>query len=282
MNRRQALARARQALAGADPETTSLEAEVLLRHALGISRVQLYQALNEEIAPEKAAGFWEMVERRGRGEPLAYITGHQEFYGQDFQVDRRVLIPRPETELLVEVVIGLAQQYPVATVADIGTGCGAIAICLALNLPQVKIYATDVSAGALEVARLNSRKHGMADRIAFLEGDLLSPLPEPVDIIITNPPYVMAAELQGKLGFEPPEARDGGPDGLAIVQRLCRQLPGWLRGGGHLVMEIGHNQKEAVTGLLLETFPGAEIDVIPDLAGIDRVVCLTPELAGVK
>ncbi len=282
MNRRQTLARARLALAGADPEAPSLEAEVLLRHALGVSRVQLYQEFHKEMSPAEAAEYEKLVARRGRGEPVAYITGHQEFYGRDFDVDRWVLIPRPETELLVGAVIGLTQQYPVATVADIGTGCGAIAICLALNLPQVRIYVSDVSAGALEVAQLNARKHNVASQITFLEGDLLEPLPEPVDIIVSNPPYVTAAELEDQASFEPPEARDGGPDGLAIIRRLCHQLPGRLRGGGHLVMEIGHNQKEAVTGLLRQAFPGATIDVTPDLAGIDRVVCLTPEPAVVK
>lgn len=275
MNRRQALARGRQSLAGTDPEATPIEAEVLLRHALGLSRVQFFQGINEEIAPGLEAKFWNLVERRCRGEPVAYITGHREFYGLDFYVDRRVLIPRPESELLVEKSLSLAQGQSVTAMADIGTGCGAIAICLALNLPVVKMYAADISTDALEVARLNSRRYNVADRIVFLKGDLLEPLPESVDIIVANLPYVAEAELRGQVSFEPSVSRDGGPDGLWHIRRLCRQLPGKLRSGGHLLLEIGCGQREAVVSLLSGAFPGAPINTMPDLAGIDRVVCFS-------
>jgi release factor glutamine methyltransferase len=144
-----------------------------------------------------------------------------------------------------------------------------------LNLPVVTIYATDVSADALEVARLNSRKHRVADRIKLLKGDLLEPLPEPVEIIVANLPYVPETKINEPVNFEPPVARDGGPDGLLHVRRLCHQLPSKLRPGDQLLLEIGYGQWAVVVGLLGEVFPGAEISVTPDLAGIDRVVCLS-------
>ena len=282
MNRRQALAEARLALSHAAIKDTPLEGELLLRHALGISRVELYQDFDQAVAPEVTATFRQLVARRLRGEPSAYITGHREFYGLDFHVDRRVLIPRPESELLVEKAVSLAQHYPVTSIADIGTGSGALAICLALNLPRLKIYATDASADALAVARLNCRRHAVSGRVLILHGDMLDPLPEPVDIILANLPYVKKAELPPLTVFEPAAALDGGPEGLDGIRRLCRQLPGKLRPGGHLVIEIGYDQKEAVSCLLHGSFPGAAIDFTPDLGGIDRMVCLAPEPAAAE
>ena len=188
MTLKQALSQARAILTASNIEDTSLESELLLRHTLQINRVQLYLDLSRELSPKQEATFWHLVERRQNGEPTAYITGHREFYGHDFYVDSRVLIPRPESELLVEKALQLAQSHPIFTMADIGTGCGAIAISLALNLPQTKIYATDISASALEVALLNCRKHGVVDRICLLQGDMLEPISEPVDLIIANLP----------------------------------------------------------------------------------------------
>ena len=175
----------------------------------------------------------------------------------------------------------MAENREYLLVLDVGTGSGVIAICLALNLPHVKIYATDVSPDALEVARHNSLHHKVTERIIFLAGDLLVPLPEPVDIIVANLPYVAESELGGPLGFEPAAALDGGPDGLVHIRRLCRHLIGKLRPGGYLLMEVGYGQRAAVTGLLQEAYLGAEITVFPDLAGIDRVVCMSSVPAGV-
>ncbi len=274
MSRQQALSRARVILAQGNIEDAPLEGELLLRHVLGISRTQLYLDLDLELSPSHEEAFRQLVERRLSGEPAAYITGRSEFYGLDFYVDPRVLIPRPESELLVEKSISLAQNYPLFTIAEVGTGSGAIVISLALELPQAKIYATDISAPALEVARLNCQRHGVIDRVCLLQGDMLDPLPEAVDLIIANLPYVRKSELTGA-SFEPRLALDGGSDGVEKIRRLCRQLSGKLRPGGCLFLEIGEGQGVAVTTLLHTLFPQAKVRVIPDLGGIGRVVSLS-------
>ena len=272
MTRREALSRARQALL-ASGNNAPLEGELLLRHTLKINRVQLYQDFEHEFDPRQEESLWQLVRRRLKGEPVAYITGYREFYGLDFHVNPSVLIPRPESELLVEKALSLAQNCRQPVIADIGTGCGAIAISLALNLPQAKLYATDISAPALEVAQLNCQKHGVADRIHLLCGDMLEPLPEPVDFIVANLPYVKQSEID-TCGFEPTLSLNGGRDGLEKIQKLCHQVGGKLRPGGCLLLEIGQGQKKAVTSLLRRLFPSAKIEVTPDLAGIDRAVSL--------
>ena len=282
-------------------EDPPLESILLLMHALKTNRVQLYLDFDNQLSPEQSQQFWELVQRRLKGEPSAYILGHREFYGLDFNVDSSVLIPRPDTELLVEKALELAQSGSVSTIADIGTGCGAIAISLALKLPRAKIYATDISAAALKVASANCQKHGVSGRICLLEGDLLEPLPEPVDLIVANLPYVSEADLAkvNTLGFEPTLALDGGPDGLDKIRRLCTQLThstpfgfaqgqvsslgfardksgqaGKLRSSGSLLLEIGQGQREAVTAFLHNLFPSARIEAFTDLAGIGRVVSM--------
>jgi len=274
---KQALSDARGALTANNIEDAPLESELLLRHTLKISRVQLYLDLNRELNPEQEETFWHLIKRRLIGEPTAYITEHREFYGLDFYVNHDVLIPRPESELLVEKTLNLAQNRPVSTIAEIGTGCGAIAISLALNLSQAKIYATEVSAPALKVARFNCRKHKVLNRINLLLGDMLEPLPEPVDLIVANLPYVKKSELPptGHGSFEPMLALNGGSDGLERIRRLCQQLSGKICPGGGLLLEIGQGQKKSVITLLRRLFPSASIEVTPDLGGIDRVVSLT-------
>jgi release factor glutamine methyltransferase len=217
------------------------------------------------------------MKRRLSGEPVAYIVEHREFYGLDFYVDRRVLIPRPESELLVERALELAQKRPVATIAEIGTGSGAIAISLALNLPSAKICATDISAPALEVARLNCRRHGVADRVCLLLGDMLEPIPGPCDLVVANLPYVTELTLSrsGLAHFEPPLALNGGRDGLEKIRQLCLEVGDKLHPGGSLLLEIGQGQSGAVNAFLRRLFPRAEMEIIPDLGGIDRVVSLT-------
>ena len=279
MNRRQALTYARGTLADSNIDDASLEGEILLRHVLGLSRAQLYSDIDHNVSPANDKALRKLLERRIQGEPSAYITGHREFYGLDFRVDRNVLIPRPETELLAEKAIRLAQSHAISGMADIGTGCGAIAISLAVNLPRVTVYATDVSAPALEVARSNCKKHGVADRIVFLQGDMLEPLPEPVDLIIANLPYVRESDLSrsGPLNFEPALALNGGEDGLDRIRVLCRQAGTKLRSQGFILLEIGQGQAEETTALSQEIFPSARIEIESDLAGIERVVilCLT-------
>ncbi len=274
MNRKEALERARKILADSGAIDAGLESEVLLWHTLKTDRVQLYLTPDDELTPQHESEFWQLVKRRYDGEPTAYITGRREFFGIDFHVDHRVLIPRPETELLVEKAISLARDYTSITIAEIGTGCGAVAICLALNLPRARIYATDISTAALEVASLNSERHGVANRITFLHGDMLAPLPEPVDLIVANLPYVRRAELSDTVR-EPLLALDGGPDGLNKIVKLGYQLAYKLRAMGQLLLEVGQGQANAVTSRLYRLFPRAGIETIPDLAGIDRVVSLT-------
>jgi len=257
MTIREALTRAKKAFASGNVEDARLESELLLRHALRIGQVQLYQEPERRLAPREEAGFWRLVERRLCGEPTAYITGRREFYGLSFSVDSSVLVPRPESELLVDAALQIVRSRPVTRVAEIGTGCGAIAIILALSLPEARIYATDISAPALKVA--------------------LDPLPGPVDLIVANLPYVPELEVSrlGLADFEPLLALDGGRDGLEKIGRLCSGVGDRLRPGGFLLLEIGQGQGRVVTALLRRLFPSAGVEVIPDLAGIDRVMVLS-------
>jgi release factor glutamine methyltransferase len=275
---KEALARAKGLLATNNIEDAPLECELLLGHTLKVSRVQLYTDHTRELRPEQEYTFWHFIERRLSGEPTAYITGHREFYGLDFYINPQVLIPRPESEILVEKALALAHCHAVSTIAEIGTGCGAIAICLAINLPQAKIYATDISASALDIALINCQKHGVMNRVFLLHGDMLDPLPEPVDLIVANLPYVRDSELNlmESANFEPVLALNGGSDGLEKIRQLCSQTSRKLRPEGFLLLEIGQGQRKPVTAFLGGLFPRAKIEVSPDLGGIDRVVSLIP------
>jgi len=272
---KQALHRARGILAEKNIDDAPLECELLLRHTLRISQTQLYLDLDNELSHKQEEAFWQLVKHRLNGEPTAYIIGHREFYGLDFYVDPRVLIPRPESELLVEKAISLAQNHSLFTIAEIGTGSGAIAISLALNLPQAKIYATDISAPALEVALINCHRHGVIDRVYLRHGDMLDPVPEPVDLAVANLPYVRRSQLAG-MRFEPLLALDGGQDGTERIRQLCHQVDTKLRPGGFLLLEIGQGQRRTVTTLLHTLFPKGKTEVMPDLNGIDRVVSFSP------
>jgi len=272
------LNKAKDLLAANGIEDAYLESELLLRHTLNIDRVQLYLGIDNESDASQEEAFWEFIRRRIQGEPSAYITGHREFYGYDFTVCPGVLIPRPESELLVDRALNFSRQYPVKTIADIGTGCGALAVSMALTMPKTRIYATDISAIALETARNNAEKHGVSSRISFLQGDLLEPLPEAVDIIVANLPYVRKEEIPaaGPLSFEPPLALDGGTEGLDKIDSLCRQAGAKLLHEGCLLLEIGWDQAKAVTGLLQRLFPSARIESFSDLSGIERVISVIP------
>ena len=221
-----------------------------------------------------------MIQRRICHEPIAYITRHKEFFGIEFYVDPRVIIPRPETELLVEQALELANsRFPRSCIiADIGTGCGAIAIALASNLTQAKVYATDISAPALEVAAINCQRHGVTDQVQLLRGDLLDPIPEPVHLVVANLPYVRDAEIaelsaESRL-FEPMIGLAGGEDGLEWIRKLLFQAGGKVSRDGAILMEIGYNQVVAVASLARGVFPEAAMRIVPDLSGHDRVVVL--------
>jgi release factor glutamine methyltransferase len=271
-----ALRLAREAMSQHKIEDAALESEVLLRHTLNYSRGQLYLYLNQEISINDAEAFHQLVERRLAGEPTAYIKGHREFYGLEFYVDHRVLIPRPESELLVEEAVKSAGKGA-RSFADIGTGSGAIAVSLAVNVPQARIYAVDISTDALAVARDNCLKYGVQDRIRLLHGNLIDPLPERVDVIIANLPYVRQADLAAvnTYGYEPSIALDGGPDGLETIRRLTGKIITKLKPGGRLLLEIGQGQVQAILDNLDTHMPGSQIEIVPDLGGVPRVVSLS-------
>jgi len=275
---REALHRAAQALAAAGSEEAALEAELLLAHALGTDRTHLYQRLPDDLPPDAVAAFEALLRRRLAHEPVPYITGRKEFYGLEFEVTPAAIIPRPETETLIELVLGFAGERGLAAprIADIGVGCGAIAVTLAVSLPQAEVIAVDVSADALALARRNAERHAVSARIDFREGDLLAPLAAQVDVIAANLPYVRSADFEAG----PPEIReheprlglDGGSDGLDLIRRLLRDAPRYLEAGGALFAEIGEEQGEAARALAQSCFPLARIEVKQDLSALDRVL----------
>ncbi len=278
-----ALERATALLAEAGLATPALDAQVLLGYVLGVERATLYTYPERFLTAEQEQQFFSLVERRRQGEPVAYIVGHKEFYGLDFVVDGRVLIPRPETELLVEAALKIiremfaAGQTPV--VADIGTGSGAIPITLAVEEPRLPyVYATDISAGALEVARLNCRRHHVEDRVRLLQGDLLAPLPEPVDVLTANLPYVGTEEMDilapDVRAYEPPVALFSGAGGLDLLARFFREVKqsGKLKEHAVLLLEIGYQQREPLLRVIRELLPQARATVEKDYAGWDRLL----------
>jgi release factor glutamine methyltransferase len=277
------LAAGRRRLAEAGIEDAALEAELLLRQALGLTRERLLTRLRDDVPPEGAAAYESLLARRIGHEPSAYITGRREFYGRDFEVTPDVLIPRPETELLVETAVELAKPRSRirrgAILADVGTGSAVLAVSLALCLPRAEVYAIDVSREALAVASRNVGRHGVEQRVHLLRGDLLTPLPEYVDVIVANLPYVKSSDwtvLPPEVrDHEPRLALDGGPDGLDVVRRLLAQAPHYLRPRGALCLEIGADQGQAAARLAADSFPTAAIEVRKDLAGTERVLVVS-------
>lgn len=257
-----------------------LNAEVLLMHTLGCDRAYLYAHPERELNDGELARYDEVLSERSRGVPAQYITGHQEFYGLDFIVSPAVLIPRPETEHLVEAVLDLTNHIPPGPrIVDVGTGSGAIAIVLASELPDAYLYATDISADALEIARANATRLQVEKEIEFHHTDLLEGLPDDTfDIVVSNPPYVGESEhdkVQLEVRkFEPHVAVFGGAEGLDIYRRLVPQAQRVLRPGRWLAMEIGYSQEEQVHSLLTDW---SEVHSIPDLQGIPRVVVARKE-----
>lgn len=273
---RDALLAARRELAPISGEAR-LEAELLLAHALGNDRTRLLARLSERLAASVERRFRRFLDRRLAHEPTAYILGHKEFFALDFEVTRAALIPRPETEMLVELVLLFARERDEAlTIADIGTGCGTIAVSLAHALPRSRVIATDTSKRALALARRNAERHGVANRLDFRHGSVLTPLSATVDVIVTNLPYVRTDEwraLPPELAdHEPRMAFDGGPDGLRLIRRLLRDAPAHLNPHGALFAEISDHQAEAVLALVERAFPGASSESRKDLANLDRVL----------
>ena len=286
---REAYLAARGRLRQAGIDDAHLEAELLLRHALGLghNRGALLSHLAEPhaVEDEALARFETLVQRRLGREPSAYILGTREFAHLDLEVTPAVLIPRPETETVVEEAVRIARRLPSSegraadqglVVADIGTGAGPIALSLARALPDAAVVATDVSRDALEVAQRNAARHGMQERIVFLHGDLLAPLTQPLDVLVANLPYVTTSDLAALepevRDHEPSMALHGGADGLDLIRRLLAEARAHLRPHAVIVLEIGYNQAETTRAAAAAAFPDAEVRVLNDLAGRPRVL----------
>lgn len=274
----QAVREAAAVLENAGVPEARREAGSLLAFILAKDRTFLIAHAEDPVSEEMLLRFQESVERRAAGEPLQYITGVQDFFGREFRVTPDVLIPRPETELLVEAAIDVNGSSPF--VCDVGTGSGCIAVTLLCEIAQARAVAVDKSPAALEVAKLNSRNHMVADRAEFLVSDCLDaldPRDYQFDLIVSNPPYVSADMLPGLQrevrDHEPLIALSPGADGLTIIRRLIKESPAFLKPNGHLLMEIGFDQGEAVTELVQET-PWQLLEIRPDLQGIPRIVVL--------
>jgi release factor glutamine methyltransferase len=267
------------ALRAASVPNDLLDAQTLLAHALGCDRTYLIVNYNQGLSQEQLENYERLIARRAAGEPLQYITGHQEFFGLDFEVTPAVLIPRPETEIIIEETIRLAQQNDLTQpiIVDVGTGSGCIAVTLARELSEAQVRATDISTEALAVALRNAERNGVVDRVQFIRADLLDGLPaEPfADFIISNPPYVAAHEiatLQREVrDWEPHQALTDYGDGLSFYRRLLQEAPPRLRTGGYFICEMGYTQAETITNMLSGDL-WSEHYLLDDLQGIPRTL----------
>jgi len=253
-----------------------LEAEILLRHVLKIDRATMFSNLENILDSKQENDITELVQRRLANEPLSYITGTREFYSLDFQITSAVLIPRQETETLVDEVIKIAKENPLKIV-DVGTGSGAIAIALAVNLPLAKIIATDISVDALHVAESNTKMNEVFSRINLKQGNLLDVLDEKVDVIVSNPPYIPSNQiehLQPEVKKEPHIALDGGSDGLEYIRKLIGNCSEKLNNNGHIFIEIDPSQSEEVLKIADTHFPDARTAIIKDLSQNNRVLSI--------
>ena len=264
-------------------DSPRLDAEVLLAHVLNQpERIYLYVHFDQPLEQSELAAYRECIKRRVQHEPVAYITGHRDFMGLDFKVTKDTLIPRPDTEILVEAVL---QRLPAAgentTLADIGTGTGAICLSLLNYLPKLRAMAVDISPGALAVAQENSLSLGLSQRVEFFQGDLLAPLKvkgELLNAIVSNPPYIPKADIatlaSDVKAYEPMEALDGGEDGLDFYRRLLAESGDLLKDGGFLAMEVGIHQAGQLEALAKDMSQWGKCEILRDLAGIERVVIL--------
>ncbi|MGQ9502904.1 MAG: N5-glutamine methyltransferase family protein [Anaerolineae bacterium] len=291
--------------------TPTLDAEVLLAHTLQRNRAWLRAYLEHRLTDSQIEDFVTLVMRHCTYEPVAYLVGHKEFFGLDFAVTPAALVPRPETELLVEIALAhVTDKSKALWVADVGTGSGVLAITLAVHLPRAKVLATDISAQALLLAQDNARRHGVSERILFIQADLLPPVGILFDLVLANPPYLRSDELptnssvlntdgsqgwrglpacQGKregfpsketwgatlpLAWEPQIALNGGVDGLHVIRQLLTIMPPRLRSGGLFVMELGAAQGHTVSEIARMLFPRADISIRRDYAGLERAFVL--------
>ncbi len=272
---------AKQRLDDANCPTSHLDAQVILAHVLDVDRTWLFAHYDYKLTTEQAATYTTLIVRRMHHEPVAYLIGRKEFYGLEFMVDRRVLIPRPETELLVDAVLDQSElrDHNPLRIADVGTGSGAIALSIAANAPNATLYAIDVSPDALEVARANAQRLDERHQVTLLQGDLLTPLPERVDIIVANLPYISSPvypTLDSDVrDYEPPVALEAGPEGLDAMARLLGQAPQYLQTNGIIYLEIGYDQGAAVLGLASSLLPqNRGVTLRQDYSGRDRLVTI--------
>ena len=280
----EALRRGMDLLAPTVDDIAGLEARLLLQKALGRSPVWIYQSFQEPISPADLARYERLLRARTLGEPLSYLVGQREFYGATFLVDSRVLIPRAESEVLIELALAWARQNSLVQarlgeIVDVGTGSGALAIALARELPAARLLAVDCSADALAVVRLNALRLGVADRVSPVQGNLVDWLGTQAQLIVANLPYIPSEELarlSPELLREPRLALDGGPDGLDPYRELFRQAATILAPAGVLFAEIAQDQGHAAADLARASFSGRDVKVYPDLEGRDRVVEIGP------
>ena len=267
-------------MAAADIPDARLEAEVMIMNVMRVPRHRIYAYQEEEVPEEAEKVLYELVERRLKREPLAYIMGHKEFYGVDLLVRQGVLIPRAETEGLVEQTLFasmMRMEEGSFVIAEPGTGCGAIAVSLAIHLPAAHIVAMDLYEAPLRVAEVNVQRHNVADRVTLLQGDLLEPFPEQVDLVVANLPYIRSESidtLQPEIQWEPREALDGGADGLELIRRLLQQAQTKLKPGGAILLEVDPQQVGPIEAEAGTLFPSASCSVERDLAGLDRVLMI--------
>lgn len=276
-----ALVSATQRLEEAGSPSAHLDAQVILAFILDRDRSWLFAHYDYELNEEQAARYTDLVARRVAHEPVAYLVGRKEFYGLELAVDGRVLIPRPETELLVDAVLDHidSRRDKQVKVVDVGTGSGAIALAVATNAPEATVYALDISDHALSVARRNVETHELAGRVITLKSDLLAELPGPVDIIAANLPYITTGHMveldAGIREYEPHLALEGGVDGLDVIRRLLAQIPSRLNPGGVIFLEIGSDQGEAALALVQACLPQATyVGLRQDYHGLDRLVVI--------
>ena len=277
---RETIRETHQTLEAAGIADARLEAEVMVMTVMRMTRQNIFAEQETEVPSSEAQQLAGIVAQRLEHTPLAYILGYREFYGINVMVTPNVLIPRPETEGMVEHTLFMAlmgMETRELTIADIGTGSGAIAVNLAIHLPAARIYAVDISEPALDVAAYNIRGHSVHDRVRLGHGDLLEPLPEPVDLIVANLPYIPTDRiptLQPEVQQEPQLALDGGPDGLDLVRRLLEQAPAKLNSPGIILLELDPEQFPAAEAIALHHFPDAEITAEQDLSRRDRIMVI--------
>lgn len=258
-----------------------LDAQILLCHIAGLSKVDIIRDRDKSLGEDISERFFQLIEERKMGKPIQYITGHQEFMGLDFYVHENVLIPRPDTEILVEKVLQLLKNKENLEIADVCTGTGAIAVSLAYYIPDSFVYASDISHHAVECCRRNIEKHGLESRMKLLQGDLLEPLFEEglegrLDALVSNPPYISKNDMEtlplSVRGFEPHLALYGGGEGLDFYIKILKDAARLLKKGGLLAFEIGYDQGPALTKLIEDKGSYKNIRIEKDLAGLDRVV----------